>query len=116
MPNIKKHNFNLNDEKNLSQKDIHNNVENIKKDIFVIRENTAKEVSILDGKIHNLETQLAALKNDTKDIKKEFYKKNAFIKTMFQKYYIKNIFVLIIVPPFITTIFVGIVLYIIAKT
>ncbi|WP_210372198.1 hypothetical protein [Borreliella garinii] len=115
MSNINKYNFNYNDKKNLTQNNIYNNIENIKKEISVIKENTSKDTSLLGNKIFNLEAQMDDLENDIKDIKKEFYKTKALINTIFQEYYIKSIFVLITVPPFITTIFISIISWIIAK-
>lgn len=115
MSNINKYNFNSYNEKSLSQKNIYNNVENIKKEISVINENTTKDRSLLSNKIFNLETQITDLENDIKDIKKEFYKTKAIINTILQEYYIKSIFTLIIVPPFITTIFISIVFWIFNK-
>ncbi|WP_210380672.1 hypothetical protein [Borreliella garinii] len=115
MSNINKYNLNSYDKKNLSQINIYNNVENIKKEISNIKENIVKDTSLLDNKILNLEIQMTDLENDIKDIKKEFYKTKALINTIFQEYYIKSIFVLITVPPFITTIFISIISWIIAK-
>lgn len=115
MSNINKYNLNSYDKKNLSQINIYNNVENIKKEISFIKENTTKDLSLLDNKIFNLETQMTNLENDIKDIKKEFYKTKAIINTIFQEYYIKSILVSITIPPFITTIFISIVLWIINK-
>ncbi|WP_029362415.1 hypothetical protein [Borreliella garinii] len=119
MSNINNYNFSYNDKKNLSQNNIYNNIknniENIKKEISVIKENTSKDTSLLGNKIFNLEAQMDDLENDIKDIKKEFYKTKALINTIFQEYYIKSIFVLITVPPFITTIFISIISWIIAK-
>ncbi|WP_210370088.1 hypothetical protein [Borreliella garinii] len=115
MSNINKYNFNYNDKKNLSQNNIYNNIENIKKEISVIKENTSKDTSLLGNKIFNLEAQMDDLENDIKDIKKEFYKTKALINTIFQEYYTKSILVLITIIPFITTIFSSIVLWIITK-
>ncbi|WP_418905499.1 hypothetical protein QIA31_06225 (plasmid) [Borreliella turdi] len=115
MSNINKYNLNSYDKKNISQNNIYNNVENIKKEISIIKENTSKDTSLLGNKIFNLEAQMNDLENDIKDIKKEFYKTKALINTIFQEYYIKSIFVLITVPPFITTIFISIVSWIFAK-
>lgn len=74
MSNINKYNFNYNDKKNLSQNNIYNNIENIKKEISVIKENTSKDTSLLGNKIFNLEAQMDDLENDIKDIKKNFTK------------------------------------------
>ncbi|WP_418909406.1 hypothetical protein QIA41_05175 (plasmid) [Borreliella sinica] len=115
MRDVNKYNLNSYDKKNLLQNNISNNVENIKKEISVIKENITKDSSYLCSKIFNLENQIANLENDIKDIKKGFYKTKATINTIFQEYYIKSIFVLIIIPPFITAIFSGIILWIFAK-
>ncbi|ACN52881.1 hypothetical protein BVAVS116_C0007 (plasmid) [Borreliella valaisiana VS116] len=115
MSNINKYNLNSYDKKNLSQINIYNNVENIKKEISNIKENIVKDTSLLDNKILNLEIQMTDLENDIKDIKKEFYKTKALINTIFQEYYTKSILVLITIIPFITTIFSSIVLWIITK-
>ncbi|WP_151073966.1 hypothetical protein [Borreliella turdi] len=115
MPNINKYNLNSYDKKNISQNNIYNNVENIKKEISNIKENIIKDTSLLGNKIFNLEAQMTDLENDIKDIKKEFYKTKAFINTIFQEYYTKSILVLITIIPFITTIFSSIVLWIIIK-
>ncbi len=70
MSNINKYNLNSYDKKNLSQINIYNNVENIKKEISNIKENIVKDTSLLDNKILNLEIQMTDLENDIKDIKK----------------------------------------------
>ncbi|WP_418905773.1 hypothetical protein [Borreliella japonica] len=113
MSSINKYNFN--NKKNLLQNNIYNNIENIKKEISAIKENTSKDTSLLGNKIFNLETQMTYLENDINDIKKEFYKTKSFVHAMFHEYYLKSILIFTIITPFITTVFTCVVWWIITK-
>ncbi|MBB6043523.1 hypothetical protein QIA34_07470 (plasmid) [Borreliella yangtzensis] len=113
--NINKNDFGTYDKKNLSQKNIYSKIENLKKEISLMKENFSENASFLGNKILNLETQIAYLESDINAIKKEFYKTKSFVHAIFHEYYLKSILILTIITPFITTIFGCIAWWIIDK-
>ncbi|MCD2401639.1 hypothetical protein LRB67_05145 [Borreliella bissettiae] len=109
-------------DKNLLQKNFFYNTENVKKEIFTIRENVAKEFSLLDKKIFDLESRISDLdskifdlEEDIKFMKKEFNKNKGFLLRKFNAFCIRIILFLLMITPFIISIVLSILIWLIAK-
>ncbi|AEL19399.1 hypothetical protein [Borreliella bissettiae] len=109
-------------DKNLLQKNFFYNAENVKKEIFTIRENVAKEFSLLDKKIFDLESRISDLdskifdlEEDIKFMKKEFNKNKGFLIRKFNTFCIRIILFLLLITPFIISIVLSILIWLIAK-